>query len=105
MISQEQLRELCHDDTVVMTQHLTLRCDERGIIYNDIKATIQNGEIVEQYPMDYPYPSCLVLYRLEDGRFLHVVVGVGDSRLWIVTSYYPNGAEWKDDYKTRKEGV
>ena len=102
MILHEQLRKLCQDDTIVFTQHLTLRCDERGIKYNDVKETIQNGEIIEQYPSVYPYPSCLMFRQLENNKYLHVVVGFGDGRLWIVTTYYPDEKEWESDFRTRK---
>jgi len=105
MIIIEQLHKLCHDDTIVLTQHLTLRCHERGIEYDGIKATILNGEIIEQYPSDYPYPSCLVSCKLENSENLHVVVGLGDSRLWIITAYHPDDKEWENDFKTRKVGL
>ena len=105
MLTMEQLRTMCHDDTIVITQHLTLRCDEREIEFEDIKSTIASGEIIEQYPDDYPYPSCLVHRKLDDGRCLHVVVGISESRLWIITTYYPDEREWENDYKTRKVDI
>jgi len=104
MIMIEQLHGLCNDDTIVLTQHLTTRCDERGIGFEDIKSAILNGKIIEQYPSDYPYPSCLIHCHLESDKHLHVVVGLGDGRLWIVTAYYPDGEEWKDDFTARKAG-
>jgi len=105
MITMDQLRRLCQDDTIVFTQHLTSRCDERGIVYESVKSCILNGEIIEQYPDDYPYPSCLMLHQLDNRKHLHVVVGLGDSRLWIITTYYPDEREWERDYKTRKVAI
>jgi len=105
MIAIEQLHKLCHDETIVLTQHLTFRCDERGIGFDDIKDTILHGEIIEQYPTDYPFPSCLVFHLLKNGKYLHVVVGLGEGRLWIVTTYHPDNNEWESDYRTRKVGV
>jgi len=98
----EQLHKLCHDDLIILTQHLTLRCSEREIEYDEIKTTILNGEIIERYPTDYPYPSCLMSYTLENHKTLHVVVGLGDSRLWVITAYRPDKKGWEDDNKTRK---
>ena len=105
MITLEQLRKLCHDDTIALTQHLTLRCEERGIVFEDIKAAISSGEIIEQYPDDYPYPSCLVHHQLCDNKYLHVVVGLGDVRLWVITTYHPDDDKWESDGKTRKAGI
>ena len=61
-----------------------------------------NGEIIEQYPNDYPHPSCLVLNFLNGETPIHVCVGLVESKLWIITAYFPNTDEWEDDFKTRK---
>jgi len=105
MIKVEQLRTLCHDETIVFTQHLSLKCEQREIDYEAIKQTILTGEIIEQYPADYPYPSCLIYCLLESKKHLHTVVGLGDNRIWIVTAYYPDKREWESDYKTRKADI
>lgn len=63
---------------------------------------ILNGEIIEQYLNDYPYPSCLTLGLAVNGRYIHIVCGVGMEKLWIVTAYYPNPEKWEADFKTRK---
>jgi len=97
-----ELRKLCTDDTIAITQHLTFRLRERGICYDDIVHVLMNGEIIEQYPADYPYPSCLLLGMPVDNKYLHVVCGVGSGRLWIVTAYHPNPDKWEPGYKTRK---
>ena len=57
------------------------------------------GEIIEDYPDDYPFPSCLML----GANHLHVVCGVGAGILWIITAYHPTKDKWEDDLKTRKE--
>ena len=100
MLDIQTLRTLCSDDTIVMTQHVVKRCQERGISYNTLIHAIHEGEIVEQYPNDYPYPSCLIL---ADGP-LHLVVGLGQGMLWIVTAYKPSPDKWEADWKTRKAG-
>ena len=33
---------------------------ERDISRNDVKNGIATGEIIEEYPEDYPNPSCLI---------------------------------------------
>ena len=99
----EALRKLCTDQTIYMTKHAAIRIRERGISLNSIKAVIGSGEIIAQYPDDHPYPSCLVLGFLPLHRPLHVVVGLSDKALWIITSYFPDKAQWETDYKTRKE--
>lgn len=102
-ITIEKLHILCHDDTIYMTQHMALRCRERKIRYADVKNVILTGEIIENYPEDHPQPSCLLLGDTMDGRPAHVVGGVGDGALWLITAYYPDRNAWKSDLKTRKE--
>ncbi len=96
-MNMDDLRTLCSDDTIVVTQHTAHRMAERGIGYSETKQAIITGEIIEDYPDDYPHPSCLIL-----GNGLHVVAGVGDERLWIITVYRPSYEKWEADLKTRK---
>ena len=78
---------------------------QRKINIEDVVCALLNGEIIEQYPTDYPYPSCLALGFSKDNEFLHIVCGVGDGKLWIITAYHPDPNEWTIDFKVRKEVV
>lgn len=49
-----------------------------------------NGEIIEQYPDDYPYPSCLILGMSIEDKYLHVVIGNHESDLFLITAYFPS---------------
>lgn len=40
-ITIELLRALCKDETILMTQHVYMRCRERGIRYTDIKCDLK----------------------------------------------------------------
>jgi len=100
-ITIAQLRKLCTDDTIIITHHAQLRCRARGIALQDIQQAIVRGEIIERYPDDMPYPSCLV-FGYSHGRPLHVVVGISEDMLWVITAYDPNPDKWQDDFKTRK---
>ena len=50
------LRKLCNDETIQISSHCYKRCVERKISYEEIKLCIKSGEIIEEYPEDYPYP-------------------------------------------------
>ena len=98
------LRKLCMNSRTMLTQHAFRRCLERGIEIQDMETVIMRGAIIEQYPDDTPYPSCLIFGRTPDGLPLHVVVGSDGKKLWFITSYYPDADTWEADYQTRKEG-
>lgn len=103
LIDIKDLQALANDiDNFKVTKHVTERFKERGIKLRNVRNALLNGEIIEQYPNDYPFPSCLVLNFLDGETPIHVCVGLGDNKLWIITAYYPNTDEWEDDFKTRK---
>jgi hypothetical protein len=60
MLHIDDVRLYCTDDTIVVTEHLLARMRQRHIRIEDIKHSIAGGEIIEQYPADYPFPSCLI---------------------------------------------
>ena len=56
-----------------------------------------NGEIIEDRPDDIPTPSCLILGSSIRGRFLHVICGVLDDMVYIISAYYPDPDKWEAD--------
>ncbi|MBR1482296.1 MAG: DUF4258 domain-containing protein [Ruminococcus sp.] len=100
----EEMRKLCSDDTIQISDHCLKRCRERGIALDEIESCIMHGEIIEEYPNDFPYSSALVL-SFEHEKPIHVVAGLSEECLWIITAYYPDDEKWESDYKTRKESA
>ena len=98
MLRIEDVRAYCKDDTIALTEHLLTRIRQRKIRLEDIKFAIANGEIIEQYPVDYPFPSCLI-----NGEDIHVVCSIGEERLYIITAYRPTPERWEDEGRKRKE--
>lgn len=99
----EELRTLCNQRKFKWTAHVLSRLQERGIFRTDVRNAILRGEIIEQYPTDYPHPSCLLLGPAVNGTALHVVCGVSIESVFIVTAYIPTTDKFEPDLKTRKE--
>ncbi len=97
------IKKLCEANKLRWTNHIFVRLIQRGISISDVINTIITGEIIENYPDDYPYPSCLILGLTVNNKFLHVVCGSNGEELWLITAYYPNKDKWSDDFKRRKE--
>ena len=97
-----EIRKMCQSKLLRWTNHILVRLLQRGISIEDVESALLNGEIIEQYPEDYPHPSSLILGLTKAGKHLHVVCGVSDLELWLITSYYPDAEEWESDLKTRK---
>ena len=101
MLSIEELRGLVAAGAIQWKAHCLKQMLQRGISRADIQNAITTGEIIEQYPDDYPFPSCLVLGLMISGAVLHVVCGVGNDELHMVTAYEPDPAKWSEDFRER----
>lgn len=86
LIDIKDLQTIAKDEeNVEFTAHTLMRLKERKIKINEIYDGINNGEIIEQYPNDKYYPSCLILcFRVND-KPLHFVCSIG-----IITVYDPD---------------
>ena len=96
------LQKLCENGSIRWTGHILKRLMQRGIFQTSVVQAIHSGEIIEQYPDDYPYPSCLLLGTTEAGEALHIVCGIGEGKVWLITAYHPDPDEWESDLKTRR---
>ena len=101
-LSIDVLRKLCIEKSIVWTTHILERLQERGIHPSDVKHCIMDGEIIEQYPDDYPHASCLILGANVNNKYIHAVISADNEKIWAITAYYPTSDKWENDYKTRK---
>lgn len=74
-----------------------------AIRVEEVLQSLEAGEILEEYPEDFPYPSCLVLGRTKTGRALHVVCApvLSEDRLIIITTYHPDPNLWDSEFRRR----
>ena len=72
-IDIETFRRYSLQAKIFATNHAAERFRQRGISVRDIHNAINGGEIIEQYPDDYPYPSCLILGENLQGEKIHAV--------------------------------
>ncbi len=104
MLDIKRLTELAENsDKVLTTAHTIKRFMERGICFDDVINGIKTGKIIEQYPNDYPHPSCLILGVDMHGKSIHICVGTDDEYLWLITVYYPSEEYWDSSFEIRKE--
>jgi len=99
----ETIRDMCNNGKTIWTIHVLRKLQERGIYRDDVYHAINNGRIIEQYPDDYPYPSCLVSGTDLHNHPIHVVIGLGGTILYLITAYLPDSVHFEEDNETRKE--
>ena len=102
-LSINKIQQMVRDGKIRWTNHVMVRLFQRSITQEDIENALLNGEIIEEYENDYPYPSCLVYGINLNNEVIPIVCGLNETELWIITAYYPDNIKWEDDLKTRKE--
>ena len=75
---------------------------DRMIGTHEVRAVVEHGTVVEDYPSDPRGHSCLILGFGDAGRPIHVVCSPKDDYLAIITAYLPDEREWADSFKTRR---
>lgn len=102
-IKIEDLREYYKQSKVFMSGHASNRCMLREITQKDIKNCVMTGNIIEQYPDDFPWASCLISGYSEEGKIIHVVMSDNGQYSKVITAYVPSMEKFEADFKTRKK--
>ncbi len=89
---------------IILTGHALARMFDRAASPEDVRAVIDDGGVVEDYPDDAPYPSRLPVGTVA-GRVLHVVVARDPAtrKCYVVTVYPPDPARWEPDFRRRRQ--
>jgi len=80
----------------------TEKLRQRKIEISELEKAILSGEVIEDYPTDPRGPSCLILGYAQRDRPLHIVCGIMEAELLVITAYEPGLEEWEADWKTRR---
>ena len=99
----EAIKDLVNKGKAKWTAHCLEKMGERDISISDVEKCIMNGEIIEDYPDDYPHPSCLIYGLIANNKVLHTVVGSDDDTAYVITAYFPNTDKFEEDLKTRRK--
>ena len=96
------IQDLYNNSKISWSKHCLERMQERDICIDDVGRCIQTGEIIENYPDDFPHPSCLIFGYTLQKKVLHTVAGTDGNILFMITAYYPNIDKFEQDLKTRR---
>jgi len=99
----EAIRFAIRRGRIEWQSHALERMAQRGILRAEVKEVLLKGEIIEEYPKDYPLPSALFLGRAK-GRPLHAVAAFNSESgvVYIITAYEPGLDRFEPDLKTRR---
>jgi hypothetical protein len=102
-----KIQECFRIEQVYYTKHARdeMEDEDFGEIKDDeVFEAVSTGKIIESYPDDEPYPSCLIYGRTSENRPLHVLCAHSDDDgfVVIVTAYQPHPERWIDFARRRR---
>lgn len=93
-IRQNRIRITDHADEATQADHLSL---------DEILISVLRGDVIEDYPDDKPYPSCLICGNTFRQEPVHSVWAYNPGTRWavLITVYRPSEERWLD-WRTRR---
>lgn len=90
---------------IFITDHADEEAEADHLKIDEVYFSVFHGEIIEIYPEDQPFPSCLILGRTFAGDPVHTVWAYNIENEWavLVTVYRPDPHQWINWRKRRKE--
>jgi hypothetical protein len=87
---------------LIFRAHAIQRMFERQIGIDAVRIVVRAGEVIEEYPDDYPFASRLIL-GWEGRRPLHVVAAENTEtgETIVITVYEPDSTLWDTDFRNR----
>lgn len=88
----------------MITDHADEEARDDGLTFEEVYFSVSRGEVIESYPADRPYPSCLIYGQTFGGDPVHSVWAYNGGSGWAVavTVYRPDPRRWTTDFKTRR---
>lgn len=102
MFDINNIRKICESGKIKWSKHASEQILRREISREDVLTAIKRGEIIEEYPSNWPHPACLVYGQTLLDVVIHIVVGI-EEYIHIITVYHPDTDKFKDDLKTRRD--
>ena len=81
---------------VRITDHADEEAFNDDLTYEEIYSSVIQSEVIEDYPNDKPYPSCLILGKNFLGQPIHSVWAYNQENMWavLITVYRPDPERW-----------
>lgn len=102
-MNRESIVNAINIGNIEWRQHALERMFQRAISRNEVKLAIKNGEIIEEYENDMPFPSALFFHC--GSKIIHVVASFDEETkiVYVITAYVPDSQYFNDDLKTRRQ--
>ena len=90
------IRQAIQANRVRITDHADDEAQADRLTIEEIRRSVFHGEIIEDYPGDRPYPSCLIHGETFGGEPVHTVWAYNEQSQWavLITVYRPDPNRW-----------
>ena len=101
----EKIIHAVQSSRIRITEHADEEAESDGLMFDEVYFSVFHGQIIEDYPDDSPYPSCLIYGQTFSGDPVHTVWAFNDETQWavLITVYRPNPNRWIDFIERKKE--
>jgi len=100
----EDLIDAIRQSRMRISDHADEEAESDRLSFDEIFFSVLQGEIIEEYPDDEPYPSCLIYGDSFKGEPVHSVWAFNKETKWavLITVYRPDPDRWID-WRTRRK--
>jgi hypothetical protein len=94
----EDIVDAIQHNRIRITDHADEEAHSDQLAFDEIFFSVLQGEIIEDYPDDAPYPSCLIYGTTFAGVPIHSVWAYNRDNQWaaLITVYRPDPKRWID---------
>jgi hypothetical protein len=99
-----KIRKAIGDGKVNVTDHADEEMAADKLSLGEVYFSVMNGKVIESYPEDFAFPSCLINGKNPSGKPVHSVwAHDAKARVAIlITVYRPDPARWIDFERRRR---
>lgn len=99
----DELVDAIRNNRLRITNHADEEALADRLSYDEIFFSVFQGELIEEYPRDKPYPSCLIYGDTFTGEPVHTVWAHNEENKWavLITVYRPDPNRWINWRKRR----
>jgi hypothetical protein len=100
----EDIADAIRTNRLRISDHADEEAEADGLTFDEIYFSVLYGEIIENYPTDKPFPSCLIFGRTFSGVPVHSVWAYNRESKWavLITVYRPDPKRWSNWRERRK---
>lgn len=92
----QDIVEAIRHHRIRITDHADEEAQADRLTVDEIFFSVLKGEVIEEYPTDRPYPSCLIYGESFTGEPIHSVWAYNSETKWavLITVYRPDPERW-----------